>query len=140
MIIDAAKGLLGGGGGDGAATTTTFPGGVTLDERIKQLEAQQYLAQISNDLPLWLSTTQELLPLKIEQATSNIDVNAAIGALTGIFSPPPAPKVLVAGELPIGICSQGIIDVTVASVAGKSETNPGTSATNPAAAPLVLAG
>lgn len=131
MIIDAAKGLLGGGGGGGSTTTTTFPGGVTLAERIKQLEAQQYLAQISNDLPLWLSTTQELLPLKIEQATSNIDINAAIGALTSMFSPPPAPKVLVAGELPIGICSQGIIDVNVASVAGVSQTNPDGSATAP---------
>lgn len=126
MIIDAAKGLLGGGGGGGASTTTTtFPGGVTLEQRIKQLEAQQYLAQISNDLPLWLSTTQELLPLKIQQATSSIDVNAAIGALTSIFSPPPAPKVTTAGELPIGMCSQGVIDVSVAAVQGATATPPG---------------
>lgn len=140
-IIDAASSLLGGGGeGGGEVTTTTFPGGLDLDAYVAQLEAELFLAQISNNLPLQLEIIGKLFPLKLDQALSNIDVNATISWLTSLFSTAPAAETAVAGEEPIGICSQGVIDVAVAGadVAGTSDLNSVNSATQGAS--LALAG
>ncbi len=139
-IVDAAKGLLGGGGGEGEATTTTFPGGLDLNAYITQLEGELFLAQISGNLPEQIRLTQELFPLKLKQALSNIDVNATITWLTSLFSVAPSAETAVAGEEPIGICSQGVIDVAVAGadVAGTSDLNSVNSATQGAS--LALAG
>ena len=46
-----------------------------------------------------------------------LDVQALIGQITALFTTKPALETTVAGEEPIGICSQGVIDVTVAGVA-----------------------
>lgn len=63
----------------------------------------------------------------------NIDVNGLIAKITSIFTPPPVASTLVSGEAPIGICSQGVIDVavpapTTATVAGEQLVNTGAAA------------
>lgn len=115
-IIDMAKGLLNGGEGGEGGTPTTFPGGVSLDEYIKVLEARAEAQLASFDLAGWWETIQELVPLKLKQALSQIDVNATITWLTSLFSTPPVAATVIAGEAPIGMCSQGVIDVSVAPV------------------------
>lgn len=139
-IISAAQSLLGGSGPpDPNATTTTFPGNVTLDQYITQLEANLYAAQQANDLPGALAVLGTLAPLKLKQGLANINVNEAISALTGLFSTPPSLSTTTAGDTPIGICSQGVIDVSVAGVAGINATNvQGINATN--GAPLAFTG
>ena len=128
-IIDAAKGLLGGGGGEGPTTTTTLPGGsATIDEAIAWLEGQIAIEDakgIFKDWNLWGDLQGQRINLLIKKGLSDIDVNAAISALTGLFSTPPQAATETAGEDPIGICSQGVIDVSVAAAAveGTSGTN-----------------
>lgn len=139
QILTAAQALLN-KPDDPNATTTTFPGNVTLDQYVKQLEDQLYLAQISNDYVGWLNTFGQLVPLKLQQGLANIDVNAAIAALTGLFSTPPVLSTTVAGDTPIGICSQGVIDVNVASVAGASTSANVSDASATNGAPLAFTG
>lgn len=127
-IIDAAKGMMNPGGGEGGE-----PGGPTLEEQIMLLEAKAQVQLASLDLAGWFATMQELVPLKLKQALSEIDVNATITWLTSLFSTPPVAATVTAGEEPIGICSQGVIDVTVATVES-------TSATSPAGAPTAVQG
>jgi hypothetical protein len=137
-IITAAKDLLGGGSGP-TTTPTTFPGNLTLDEYVKKLEGDLYLAQLANDLPKSLQILGELIPLKLKQGLANINVNEAISFLTGLFSTPPGLTTATAGDTPIGICSQGVIDVNVAVVSGASTaTVAGATATQ--GAPLAFTG
>jgi hypothetical protein len=83
---------------------------------VAALEKQLNTAIANNDYLGWFNTFQVLVPLKLQQGLANIDVNAAIAALTGLFSAPPTLVTTVAGDSPIGICSQGVIDVSVAGV------------------------
>jgi len=134
-IIDAAKGMMGGGeGGPGE------PGGPTLEEQILALEAQAQAQLAALDLAGWWATMQELVPLKLKQALSDIDVNATITWLTSLFSTPPLVTTVTAGEEPIGICSQGVIDVTVASVQSTGATTPPPGASVQGEQALALAG
>ncbi|UDY34832.1 hypothetical protein [Dermatobacter hominis] len=147
-IIDAAKGLLGGGAGGGP--TTTLPGGAaTVDEAIAWVDLQIAIEDakgIFRDWTRWGDLQVQRLDLMIKKGLSDIDVNAAITALTGLFSTPPQAATLTAGEDPIGICSQGVIDVSVAaaSVEGASTGATGTAGTSGgssvAGASLSLAG
>ena len=137
-IISAAQSLLN-APKDPNATTTTFPGNVTLEAYLAQLQAQLYAAQVANDLPAQLNLLGIIVPLQLSNALANIDVNATISALTGLFSTPPALSTTTAGDTPIGICSQGVIDVTVAgAVAGANANVAGTSAST--GAPLAFTG
>jgi hypothetical protein len=137
-IISAAQTLLN-APDDPNATTTTFPGNVTLEQYIAQLEVQLYAAQQANDLPAQLDILGKLVPLQLSNALANIDVNATISALTGLFSTPPATATATAGDTPIGICSQGVIDVTVAgAVAGANANVAGVNAST--GAPLAFTG
>ncbi len=124
-ILTAAQALLN-APKDPNATTTTFPNNVTLDQYVAQLEAKLQSSLANNDYLGWINTFQVLVPLKLQQGLANIDVNAAIAALTGLFSAPPTLTTTTAGDAPIGICSQGIIDVNVAGVEGTNTGGPGT--------------
>ena len=143
-IIDAAKGLLGGGGGEGPTTTTTLPGGAAdLDGAIAWLTAQINAEPIFS--PRWQELFGQRASLEMKKAMANIDVNAAIAMLTGLFSTPPNAVTTTAGEAPIGICSQGIIDVAVpaaapTAVAGASTPGADVAGANQTGASLALAG
>ena len=81
----------------------------------------------------------------MKKAMADIDVNAAIAMLTGLFSTPPNAVTTTAGEAPIGICSQGIIDVAVpaaapTAVAGASTPGADVAGANQTGASLALAG
>jgi hypothetical protein len=121
-IIDAAKGLL--GGDDGPAEP--LPGGAaTVDEAIAWLDGQIAIEDakgLFRDWNRWADLQGQKIQMMIKKGLSEIDVNATISALTGLFSTPPQASTLVGGEDPIGICSQGVIDVIVAGadVAGTS--------------------
>ena len=126
-IIDAATGLMNGEEGE----PEVLPGGATTpQEAIEYLNGQAALAFFSFNFPLWLDLTMQTLPFYADAVLAGLDVNAIIAWITAIFSTPPATATLVAGEPPIGICSQGVIDVdvpapTTATVAGTTAVNTG---------------
>jgi hypothetical protein len=111
-IIAAAQGLLGGGGG-GGTTTTTVP--------IEQLRAQfdEALRIDLNVAPPKLPDFDragellgQILQASVRGALANIDVQAVIQGLTSLFPKAPELSTEISGDAPIGICSQGVIDVT----------------------------
>lgn len=113
-IIDAAKGMLGGGGDDGPTTTTTLPGGAqTVDEAIDFLIGQIKDALLALDFEKAKELAAQLGPLLKDKALGSIPVDQVISALTGIFTTPPSVATVTAGEDPVGMCSQGVIDVSV---------------------------
>jgi len=121
------------------ATTTTFPEGVTTNKGYFDYlvaAAQVDLAALNFDAAgQKLGLALSLLPKIILES---IDVQALIAQITDLFTKKPAIETTVAGDVPIGICSQGIIDVTVAGVAGTTATVAGISATT--GAPLAFTG
>lgn len=119
-IIDAAKDAIpapGEGGGE--------PGGPTLKEQIAAVKAQLDKAVAAGDFAQVIKLAGEYLQLSLKQATEDIDINQVVTVLTGLFTTPPQVATTVAGEAPIGMCSQGVIDVSVpAAVAGTTTVPP----------------
>ena len=73
-------------------------------------------------------------PPEVPPWMADLDINQIIAALTGMFTTPPSVATVVAGEEPIGICSQGVIDVAVPAqptVVGGIQTPPPGSAPPP---------
>jgi hypothetical protein len=120
-IIDAAQGLLGGGGGGGTPTTTV---------PIEQLQAE-FDEALRIDLTVNppklpdFDRAGQLLGQALQQslrgALGNIDIQAVVQGLTALFPKAPELSTEVSGDPPIGICSQGVIDVTTTAVAGAVE-------------------
>ncbi|MBS1837164.1 MAG: hypothetical protein JST64_05650 [Actinobacteria bacterium] len=95
-------------------TTTTLPGGAAnVDDAVAWLEQQMQDALGRLDLDAWSGYAKQWVQLKVKQGMANIDFKQVISALTSIFSTPPLIQTTVAGEPPIGMCSQGVIDVSV---------------------------
>lgn len=124
-------GSIGGGDGEGGEEEPSpVPEGLTARQYLDQLVAAGDYA-----------TALEILPLAlVETILENID--AILAFINSLFTAKPAITTLVNGEEPLGICTQAVVDVTVASVAGTGTTPTdvsGVSATNSGAS-LAFAG
>lgn len=143
-IIESATKLMGGDqGGEGPTTTTTLPGGATtVDEAVTYLEAQMADALKNLDLTKFTDLIKQWVPLKLKQGMANIEIEPIIKALTSIFPTPPTMSTVTAGEAPVGMCSQGIIDVNVPAPppAAVEATTAVPGATPAAGAPMAVTG
>ena len=116
----------------GPTTTTTLPPGVTNNrEYFDYLVNEGRVALEALNFDLAGQKLAEAFALIPKIILEGLDVQALIGQITALFTTKPALETTVAGEEPIGICSQGVIDVTVAGVAGTNTSSnvAGTSAT-----------
>lgn len=117
FILEQAQGLLG-GGGEGEEPTTTLPEGMTLQQYADQLRDELNAAVLAGDLTLAGEKLNALVAILPDLLISNIDVDAVIAFITGLFPSPPTLVTTVSGEEPTPICSQGVIDVNVLAVEG----------------------
>ena len=119
-IIGAAQGL---------APDPNAPPGPTADEL--RAQAQDAITLPDIDVGLYF---QLRIRAALQDFLDNLDVNALIASLTGLFAMAPAPTTTTAGEDPniVKACSQGVIEV---SVLGASVTAPGGAPTGGSAPP-----
>lgn len=117
--------LAGSLGGGSDAPPTTLPGGQTPEQYKAQLEAELQAALNAFNWDLAGEKFGALVRLSLSQALSNINVNEVTAFLNGLFTTSPDVALDTAGESPLGICSQGVVDVKVAAVAGTATTPAG---------------
>ncbi|MFZ4519173.1 MAG: hypothetical protein ACOYOP_12340 [Microthrixaceae bacterium] len=110
------------------APTTTLPGGQTPEQYKAQLEAELQAALNAFNWDLAGEKFGALVQLALNQALANINVNEVTAFLNNLFTQSPDVAVKTQGESPLGICSQGVVDVKVAAVAGTTTTDTGTTA------------
>lgn len=130
FILEQAQGLL---GGDGEDDGPAIPEGLTLQEYADQLRDELNAAVLSGNLDLAGEKLNALVAILPDLLISNIDVDAVIAFITGLFPQPPTVVTTVSGEEPTPICSQGVIDVNVAAVEGIVEVAPETGVAGDAA-------
>jgi hypothetical protein len=105
----------------GPTTTTTLPPGVdNLREYFDLLVAEGSAALNAGNFDLAGQKLGQALALIPAIILGDLDVQALLQQITGLFTAKPSVDTLTAGEEPIGICSQGVVDVKVASVSTTS--------------------
>ncbi|MFM7068587.1 MAG: hypothetical protein ACKOYM_03915, partial [Actinomycetes bacterium] len=135
----ALAGSLGGGGDDSTeSTTTTIPDGLTIEQYIERLKVEAGELILPGDFDTAGMKLSEALSLSFSSALANIDVNATIASINGLFPAKPKVETTTSGVEPIpeqfqDLCSQG--SVTLIIPAAKPPTKP---AVSTAPAPLVL--
>jgi hypothetical protein len=115
---------IGGGGGGGASPV---PPGMTTQQYFDELIAQFRAALDAGNWDLAgqkLGAALALVPrLILDAVLANID--EILSFITGLFTVEPVVATQVNGEEPLGICSQGVIDVAIASAGASGGGAPG---------------